>query len=243
VTGVLNTIFGTNAGSSGAGGGSGAGAAGGASGAKAGQANAAGAAGNSATGATGNSAAGGSGGVGGAIESRASEVAGALTSVFKKKPASGSKAGQSEGAENTAGAGGQPAASAKEPQNALPPGALGAAQFKDTKLVVFGCGRQNTQVACVAELTNLNANDSLLKSADVWKDAFIVDDRGDRHQRSTGFFLNIDGDKRQQIDVSYGKTARFILMFDGVPTKVQKIAMRSATGGLDVEEITLITQQ
>ena len=30
-----------------------------------------------------------------------------------------------------------------------------------------------------------------MKSADVWKDAFIVDDRGDRHMRSNAFFLNI----------------------------------------------------
>jgi hypothetical protein len=145
------------------------------------------------------------------------QVASTLTSVFGTKSTAGS-----------ASAGG-----GKD-------GALGGAQWQTTKLVVYGCGRQDMQVACVTELVNQNQKDTLVHAADVWTDAFIVDDRGDRHQRTTGFFLNVDGDQRQQIDVSYGKTARFILMFDGVPAKVQKVALRSATGGLDVEEIGLI---
>jgi hypothetical protein len=69
---------------------------------------------------------------------------------------------------------------------------------------------------------------------------FIVDDRGDRHLRTSAFFLNVDGDQRPQLDISYGKSARFILMFDGVQTKFQKVALRSAAGGLDVEEISLV---
>jgi hypothetical protein len=97
------------------------------------------------------------------------------------------------------------------------------------------------QVACVTELTNENAKDSLVQSANVWKDAFLVDDRGDRHLRTNGFFLNIDGEQRQQIDISVGKTAKFILMFDNVQTRVQKVALRSQIGGLDVEEIGLIS--
>jgi hypothetical protein len=105
---------------------------------------------------------------------------------------------------------------------------------------VYGCGRQDTRVACVTELTNQNQKDSLVQAADVWKDTFIVDDRGDRHQRSSGFFLNVDGDQRQQLDISYGKTARFVLMFDGVQPKVEKVALRSTTAGLDVEEIGLV---
>ncbi len=50
----------------------------------------------------------------------------------------------------------------------------------------------------------------------------------------------MDGDQRPQLDISYGRSARFVLLFDGVQTKVQKVALRSATGGLDVEEIALI---
>ena len=134
------------------------------------------------------------------------------------------------------------AAAGSAPKN--PPsnadGVLGSAQTQNTKLLVYGCGRQDTQVACVTDLGNQNQKDTLVQAADVWKDAFIVDDRGDRHPRTAGFFLNIDGDQRPQLDISFGKSARFVLMFDGVQTKVQKVALRSATGGLDVEEITLI---
>jgi hypothetical protein len=104
---------------------------------------------------------------------------------------------------------------------------------------VYGCGRQEQKVACVTNLTNQNQQDTLVHSADIWKDAFIVDDRGDRHQRTDGFFLNIDGDQRQQLDIDYGKTAQFILMFDGVQAKVEKVALRSATGGLNVADISL----
>lgn len=121
-----------------------------------------------------------------------------------------------------------------------PPEGLGSAQAQTTKLVVYGCGRQGTQVACVTELTNQNQKDTLVQSDAIWKDTFIVDDRGDRHQRSDGFFLNIDGDQRPQIDISYGKAARFILMFDGVAAKVQKVALRSTAGSLDVEDISLV---
>jgi hypothetical protein len=144
-------------------------------------------------------------------------------------------------ANKTGGAGStQDVSPPKSPPQALPDGALGMAQSPSSKLVVFGCGRQDLRVACVTELTNQNQNDTLVQSADAWKDAFIVDDRGDRHQRTNGFFLNIDGDQRQQIDISYGKSARFILVFDGVPAKVDKVALRSAAGGLDVEDIHLI---
>jgi hypothetical protein len=136
-----------------------------------------------------------------------------------------------------------PASANAAPKNTQPghvDGGLGSAQADSTKLVVYGCGRQDTQVACVTELTNQNQKNTLLQGGDVWKDAFIVDDRGDRHPRTAGFFLNIDGDQRAQLDISYGKTARFILMFDGVPIKVQKVALRSTGGGLDVEEISLV---
>jgi len=161
---------------------------------------------------------------GGGTQSPFQQVSGALSSAFSSKSANA------------------PAPNGGGPKAATPPadGVLGTAQWQTTKLVVFGCGRQELQVACVTELTNQNQKDTLIQAGDVWKDAFIVDDRGDRHQRSSGFFLNVDGDQRPQLDVSYGKTARFILMFDVVQAKVQKVALRSVNGGLDVEEIGLI---
>lgn len=160
----------------------------------------------------------------GGSQSPFAQVSNTLTSVFGNK--SGNAAAPSPTAPKSSAAGSD--------------GGLGSGQAQNTKLVVFGCGRQNAQVACVTELANQNQKDTLLQAADVWKDTFIVDDRGDRHARTTGFFLNIDGEQRPQLDVSYGKTARFVLMFDGVPTKVQKVALRSTVGSLDVEEIVLI---
>jgi hypothetical protein len=170
---------------------------------------------------TGAGGAGSKAGVGGA--GTGDQLSNALGSAFSKQ---GSGGGGSDGG--------------KSSQQGLPDGALGAAQFQTTRLVVYGCGRQGKQVACVNELTNQNQKDTLVQAADVWKDTFIVDDRGDRHQRSSGFFLNVDGDQRLQIDLSFGKTARLVLLFDDVQARVQKVALRSNNGGLDVEEIHLI---
>lgn len=232
---ALDDIFGTsgssnNTNGSSAGGGAGAGAAGGAAGAKAGQAKSTG---------TGANASGGSNGA--ANQSPAAELATTLAAIFGKNSTNSSTAG-GNAARSTAGPGTQPAsrtAPAKSTPSGLPVGALGEARSGNTSLVVYGCGRQEQKVACVTNLTNQNQQDTLVHSADIWKDAFIVDDRGDRHQRTDGFFLNIDGDQRQQLDIYYGKTAQFILMFDGVPPKVEKVALRSATGGLNVADISL----
>lgn len=135
---------------------------------------------------------------------------------------------------NTGGAGAQGAS-----QQDAPP-VLGSAQAQNTKLLVYGCARQDTQVACLTELVNQNHQDTLVQAKGIWKDAFIVDDRGDRHARSGAFFLNVDGDQRPQLDISYGKSAQFVLMFDDVQAKVQKVALRSMAGGLDVEDINLV---
>jgi hypothetical protein len=166
--------------------------------------------------------AGASSSAGNGCQSALTQVSNALASVFK----------------SANGAASSPAAP-KNPPPSAPAGGLGSGQAQNTKLIVYGCGRQDMQVACVTDLANQSQKDTLVQAADVWKDAFIVDDRGDRHLRSAGFFLNIDGDQRPQLDIAYGKTARFILMFDGVQSKVQKVALR-ATSGLDVEEITVI---
>lgn len=165
---------------------------------------------------------GAAGNAGSGCQSALVQVSNALASVFKS----------ANGAAST------PSAPKSAPSSA-PAGSLGSAQAQNTKLIVYGCGRQDMQVACVTDLANQSQKDTLVQAADIWKDAFIVDDRGDRHLRSAGFFLNIDGDQRPQLDIAYGKTARFILMFDGVQSKVQKVALRS-TSGLDVEEITVI---
>ncbi len=199
----------------------------------------------------------GSGGGGGANTGAITQVGSTLSSIFGKgssgsAPGAGGNAAGAETPANgkagrSAGGGAAPAAaaapSANTPGGGLPQGALGSAQFENTMLVVYGCGRQGsggTQVLCVTDLTNQNTKDTLVQSANVWRDAFIVDDRGDRHRRTNCFFLNLDGEQRQQLDIDYGKNAHFILAFDGVPAKVEKIELRSATGGLNVKGISLV---
>jgi hypothetical protein len=214
LTSILGSVFGT------AGAGSGAKAA---SGAKGGGAT------DASRGTSDAAALGGSGSTGdqsasAQVSSTLAQVSNTLASVFANK-SDGTSTAESPPKS-------QPAASSD--------GRLGSAQAQSTELVVYGCGRQDMQVACVTELTNHSQDNTLVHSAEIWKDAFVVDDRGDRHPRTGGFFLNVDGDQRAQLDISYGKEARFILMFDGVPTKVQRVALRSVTGALDVEEIALL---
>jgi hypothetical protein len=238
---VLASLFGTNPPPAAAGSGGGS-----AAGAKTPQGQAAGKT------AAGNGASGG----GGADPNAAAAVqmASTLGGIFKKgsggpAPGAGGNAAK-PGTPAESGAGGRgPGAPAEalvpnaNTPGGLPQGALGSAQYQNTMLVVYGCGRQGTdgtQVLCVTDLTNQNQKDTLLQSANVWKDVFIVDDRGDRHTRTGGYFLNIDGEQRQQMDIDYGKSAHFILAFDGVPAKVEKIELRSATGGLNVNGISPI---
>lgn len=114
---------------------------------------------------------------------------------------------------------------------------LGMAQFNETILTVLGCGRQGTQVACVSDLSNQSKTETLVQSSVAWKDAFLIDDRGDRHERAIGFFLNVDGDKRVDMDIPYGKSAKYVFVFNDVPAKVAKVTLKSATGGLYVEDI------
>lgn len=157
------------------------------------------------------------------------------------QPGQPGQPGPASGVVENTNAPGQPGApGGRGGQPAQQSGVLGSAQFGTTKLDIYGCARQDMQVACVTELTNQNPKDTLVKSADIWKDAFIVDDRGDRHTRTNAFFLNVDGEQRQQLDISNGKSAKFVLMFDQVPTKVQKVTLRSQTGGMDVEEMGLV---
>ena len=111
------------------------------------------------------------------------------------------------------------------------------AQYGNTILTVFGCIRQGMQVACETELSNENKAETLVQSSATWTDTLLIDDRGDRHERSMGFFLNIDGEKREDMDIPYGQGARHILVFNDVPTKVSTVSLHSASGGLNVVNI------
>jgi hypothetical protein len=106
-------------------------------------------------------------------------------------------------------------------------------------LTVIGCMRQGLQVACETQLNNENKTETLMQSSAAWTDTLLIDDRGDRHERSMGFFLNIDGEQRTAMDVPYGQSARYILVFNDVPAKVTTVSLHSPSGGLNVVNIPL----
>jgi hypothetical protein len=113
------------------------------------------------------------------------------------------------------------------------------AEYGNTMITVMGCMRQGLQVACETQLNNENKTETLVQSSAAWADTLLIDDRGDRHERSMAFFLNIDGEQRVEMDVPYGQSARYILVFNDVPAKVTTISLHSPSGGLNVVNIPL----
>jgi len=120
-------------------------------------------------------------------------------------------------------------------------GALGFAQYKNTILTVYGCTRQGsgTQVSCDTDLSNQDQANTQLGSDTQWSDIYAIDDRGDRHNRSMGFFMNDDGEKRMNMDISYGDSARYVLVFNNISAKATSLSLHSTNGGLDVEQISI----
>ncbi len=121
----------------------------------------------------------------------------------------------------------------------LPAGALGVAQYSNSIMTLYGCTRNGTQVLCDSDLSNQDSKNTQVQSASIGNDAYIIDDRGDRHTRTGGFFVNVDGDQRTNMDIPYGQSARYILVFNDVPAKVQQVSLISTTGALNVENIAV----
>jgi chemotaxis protein histidine kinase CheA len=134
-----------------------------------------------------------------------------------------------------------PAPTGRKAGTGLATGSLGVGQSNDTILTVYGCNRMGTQVTCDTDLSNQNNTLTQMKSLDQWKDAYLVDDKGDHHMRAIGFFENNDGDQRTQIDLPYGEKSRYILVFNGVPTGVKTVTLKSTANVLDVESIPVTT--
>ncbi len=111
------------------------------------------------------------------------------------------------------------------------------AQYSSSIMTLYGCTRNGTQVLCDSDLSNQDSKNTQVQSASIGNDAYIIDDRGDRHARTGGFFVNVDGDQRTNMDIPYGQSARYILVFNDVPAMVQQVSMISTTGGLNVENI------
>ena len=118
---------------------------------------------------------------------------------------------------------------------------LGFAQYKNTILTVYSCTRQGsgTQVSCDTDLSNQDKTNTSFGTDTQWNDVYAIDDRGDRHDRSMGFFMNGDGEKRMNIDVSYGDSTRYVMVFNNVPAKATSLSLHSTNGGLDVEQIPI----
>lgn len=110
-------------------------------------------------------------------------------------------------------------------------------QSGDTILTVYGCAQRGTQIMCTTTISNQSKSDTQLHSSLAWGDTFIVDDHGNKHQRSMGYFLNADGEPRLDMDVPYGQTAKYVLVFNNVSGGASKVALHSDSSGLDVEEI------
>ncbi len=131
-----------------------------------------------------------------------------------------------------------PAAVAAGPAVAGPDGSLGTVQYGGALLTVYGCSRQGSQVACDADFNNQNQRQTQLNNG-WWRDMYVVDQNGDRHERSTAYFVNPEGQPRETIDVPYGQSARYILVFNDVSPNVSMVSLHSVYGQLNIQNIPL----
>ena len=115
-------------------------------------------------------------------------------------------------------------------------------QWANTILTVYGCTRQGSTVLCDTDLSNQRQGNSEFNSQ-FWQHTFLVDDRGDRHRRASAYFLNADGEPRQTLDIAYGQSARFIMVFNEVSANAATAKLISTGAELNVENISLNGQQ
>lgn len=138
---------------------------------------------------------------------------------------------------------GSPAAAGRGPAGAaVPQGALGIGQWGNTILTVYGCTRQGSTVLCDTDLSNQRQGNTQF-NAQYWFHTFLIDDRGDRHRRASAYFLNADGQPREMLDIPYGQSARYILVFNDVSTNAATAKLISTGAELNVENISLDGQQ
>jgi len=119
-------------------------------------------------------------------------------------------------------------------------GALGTVQWGQGMLTVYGCGRQGAQVVCDTDFNNQNQNQTHVE-INWWRDAYLVDQFGDRHNRGSAYFVNGEGLPRESIEIPYGQSARYIFVFNDVSPNVAQVSLHSPYGPLDIENIGLDT--
>ncbi len=115
-------------------------------------------------------------------------------------------------------------------------------QWGNTILTVYGCTRQGSTVLCDTDLSNQRQGNTEFNTQ-YWYHTFLVDDRGDRHRRASAYFLNADGEPRQMLDISYGQSARLIMVFNDVSPNAATAKLISTGAELNVENISLNGQQ
>jgi hypothetical protein len=119
-----------------------------------------------------------------------------------------------------------------------PNGALSTVQYGPGTLTIYGCVRQGSQVACDTDFNNQNPNNTFVQN-NWWRDAYLVDQFGDRHARATAYFVNGAGQPRDSIDIPYGQSARYIWIFNDVPGNAATASLHSPYGPIDVENMLL----
>ena len=72
-----------------------------------------------------------------------------------------------------------------------------------------------------------------------WRDLYLVDQFGDRHPRGSAYFVNGAGEPRDTIDIPYGQSARYIMVFNEVSTNAATVSLHSAYGNIHIENIGL----
>jgi hypothetical protein len=119
-------------------------------------------------------------------------------------------------------------------------GALGTVQWGQGMLTIYGCGRQGAQVVCDTDFNNQNQNQTHVE-INWWRDAYLVDQFGDRHNRGSAYFVNGEGLPRESIEIPYGQSARYIFVFNDVSPNVAQVSLHSPYGPMDIENIGLDT--
>lgn len=119
-----------------------------------------------------------------------------------------------------------------------PNGSYGSYQYGTGMLTIYGCARQGNQVVCDMDFNNQNQHQTMVNTQ-WWRDMYVVDAFGDRHQRGSAYFVNGAGEPRETLDIPYGQTARYIMVFNEVPANAPTVSLHSPYGSIDIENMGL----
>ena len=91
---------------------------------------------------------------------------------------------------------------------------------------------------CDTDFNNQNQRVTQVNTA-WWRDVYLVDQNGDRHQRASAYFVNGAGEPREMLDIPYGQSARYIMVFNDFAQNVSTVGFHSVYGNIDVENMSL----